>query len=239
MQEYTVESSKELFELLHKFKEGWSWIFRGQSDADWNLLPRVGRPEFRTAYAFKHDEKKILGAWKRYAVHFMRKTPADQWDWLTLAQHHGLATRLLDWTKSPLNAAFFAIDRNKDGDAVVFALEILNEDVIKDDDPFEVDDFGVFFPRGLSARVVNQRGLFTISGKPSIPLEEQIGERLHKITVTSSAIESISESLELFGVNKLSIYQDLDHLSEHLNDYFRKVAADIRAPLINDELPIG
>jgi hypothetical protein len=77
--------------------------YRGLSDAGYELsttLIRLGR-------GFERMEKHLLRNFRKYA--HRDAVPNDSnWNWLTLAQHHGLPTRLMDWTFSPYIAMHFA-----------------------------------------------------------------------------------------------------------------------------------
>ncbi len=219
MKEIRIESSKEFLDKLEELKSSRAWAFRGQSNSNWKLLPKSGREEFSLRYKEPDiTEKRIFESWKRYAVHYTKVVPSDEWDWLSLAQHHGLATRLLDWTKNPLSAAFFAVDSKEMEDSAIYGFKINASEIVENENPFEVKKLKVYYPRGLSARVISQRGIFTISGRPSEPIESQLKDRLHKFVISKDAKSDIKELLNLFNINTLSIYQDLDNLSKHLND---------------------
>ena len=108
--EVRVGSWSELHERL--FEDSWNpaiqrfrsqYAFRGLSDADYRLrttLMRLGGPYTRL-------EAHLLRNFRKYA--HRNVTQGDSvWNWLSVAQHHGLPTRMLDWTYSPLVALHFA-----------------------------------------------------------------------------------------------------------------------------------
>ena len=109
-----VASWSELLDVLHDN----SWndrinrhrshnMFRGQSRAEYELssgLSRNGGAQIKL-------EKHLLRNFLKYARSHLDRTedqPKNFWHWIALAQHHGLPTRLLDWTYSPLISAHFA-----------------------------------------------------------------------------------------------------------------------------------
>lgn len=220
MKKSKVENCLDLLKLLDNYKSSRSWIFRGQANSEWKLQPKAGRSEFANFFGPGLSEIGLFESWKRYASHYLNKEPRNDWDWLALAQHHGLATRLLDWSKNPLNAAYFAVSDASTKDGVIYCYSVKsgsNPDLSSN--PFNEKDFRVFFPTGFTPRILSQRGLFTISGDPEIDLEKLLKYELVKIYIPASAKLEILRSLDFYGVNQLSIFQDLDNLSSYLNQY--------------------
>ncbi len=95
------------------------FIYRGLNHWQQDLatsLQRLGGPYDRL-------ERHLLRNFRKYA--FLDSAPGNStWNWLALAQHHGLPTRLLDFTYSPYVALHFATNEIEafDGDACIWAL---------------------------------------------------------------------------------------------------------------------
>lgn len=79
-----------------------TFAFRGVSDAGFRL--KTGLARLGGDYAAL--ERHLIRNFQKYA-YLERGRQASIWEWLTLAQHHGLPTRLLDWTYSPYIALHF------------------------------------------------------------------------------------------------------------------------------------
>ncbi len=207
--------------IIDKYS-GTNFLFRGQVDFDWELIPKIGRKEFNKTVPATIPEYQILNSWLRYSLPLISKQPIDIWDSLSLAQHHGLATRLLDWTKNPLIALYFATcDFSIKRDSSVFIFNFDNFVMIKDKlDPFNIDYSGVFYPNGVTARVISQRGVFSISHNPIISLDKLLPDSdFIKLRIIKDSKKQIQNTLEQYGINEFSIYQDLDNLSNYLNRF--------------------
>jgi len=105
--EVTVKSWQELMEALYeddlnpeikRHRNG--LVYRGLQSADFELTTSLQRHKSETL------EKHLLRNFQKYAQ--LPNPPSSDWLWLALAQHHGLPTRLLDWSYSPLIALHFA-----------------------------------------------------------------------------------------------------------------------------------
>jgi len=223
MEIFEINSFLEFHSIIQKFSAS-NFLFRGQSKSGWDLIPRIGRPEYNSNVPKIFKEEYIIQSWSRYAIHNLSDIPIDYWDWLSLAQHHGLATRLPDWTKNPLIALYFATENyNNNEDCCVFVVDFQNSPIPTDNvDPFTISSSGFFYPKGLTARVISQRGVFSISHEPKISLEKNIKKcNFFKITIQTKSKKEIQKQLEQYGINEFSIYQDLDSLSDYLNRFVR------------------
>ena len=113
---------------LPEHKELW---FRGE-DGEYGstrLRPKLYRPPGRQALKSVADlldiEDHLFEDFRRCAGQLCDVKPEDDWDWYSLMQHHGVPTRILDWTDGALIGLHFAIRRPGDsnGRAVVFVLD--------------------------------------------------------------------------------------------------------------------
>ncbi len=116
--EYAVNSWSELMDALYfdSWNEGLkrfrsAYVYRGLENAAYPLTTALNR------LGESHLEKHLLRNFRKYSQ--IQNEFTSVWKWLALAQHHGLPTRLLDWTYSPLVALHFAtanfMNFNKDG----------------------------------------------------------------------------------------------------------------------------
>src|SRR5438067_2937656 len=109
LMDVTVRSFQEYHDQILVY-DGDTVIFRGVRDSAFALVPKVGRPELRLRGDLLETEVELLRLFKQRALPYLKTIPRDDWEWLAIAQHHGLATRLLDWTRNPLVAAYFAVE---------------------------------------------------------------------------------------------------------------------------------
>jgi hypothetical protein len=127
VEEYRVQSWLELQDVL--FKDSWNeelglhrsnFAFRGLADASADLSTSLVRLGGDPAVL----EGQVMRAFRKYAAadDVAQDTP---WDWLALGQHHGLPTRLLDWTYSPYVALHFVTPslERYDSDGVVWCVD--------------------------------------------------------------------------------------------------------------------
>ena len=136
-------------------------------------------------------------------------------DRLVVAQHHGLPTRLLDWSFNPLVALFFATNADSTSTGAVYALSHTKTSVpwLKDSDfgsPFAVTGVHGYIPKHVSRRVTGQRGLFTIHGEPTKAFDSPY---LTKIGVTSDCKNDMLKSLKWYGISDQALFPGLDGLA--------------------------
>jgi hypothetical protein len=189
-------------------------VFRGCGSETHEFIPTVGRPP--AVYSALHEER-VFRAFQQSAGSMLQSPVVGDWNWLAVAQHHGLPTRLLDWSTNPLVACYFAISSGRQTEnAVVHAVNIPAEDVVDstiDPNPFLIDRVMFLVPAKSAPRIVNQRGLFSVHHKPDIPW---LPGNADKFVIPAGMRARFRRQLFKMGIDHSHIYPDLVGLCETL-----------------------
>lgn len=213
-------------------------LFRGQRH-DWPLLPSIGR---QPRNDFGHKLKSASGAeeaamfidFKRRATPFLgaNEQPKCDLEWLALAQHSGLHTRLMDWTEDAMAALWFALDGGQDindmrGPVVWILMPedswICKEGGASDKAPLSATDVSVVCPRQFTGRIRSQSAWFTLHSRHKggfQPLQDSARRRaLRKIKLAEGAVIPMRSQLHGLGLTASSIYPDLSGIVKRVNSY--------------------
>ena len=204
-------------------------IYRGQS-VDKNLYPRIGRSGYSHPNRINF-EKKIFLEFIRLSYPHLQGGSLNDWDYLAIAQHYFLPTRLLDWSGNPLVALWFAISDQSvpKPDRVVWCYSFKQEDIVNSEtgDPFSQVKTMVYRPKHISNRIVTQNGWFTShycqkdnNHYTALNRMKDSPPKLTKIKLSIDEKEdrmTLLNSLDSCGVNSYSIFNDLEGLCKYLD----------------------
>lgn len=227
-------------------------LFRGQPER-WELVPGIGR----IAGANQQVERRYLDRFQKLGARLVETSVKSEWEWLSVAQHRGMRTRLLDWTPNPLVALWFALAGHRDEHTqpVVFALEpdpASDENHELPESPFEIQRVSIYRPFDLDSRIRAQASIFTahpwsnVKRDRMVPISVASGTgdlrpgQVREYPLRRQAVNEIRNQLKNCGLNGFSLFPDLEGLARTLTaDLLSELAsANATAGLIPPEIKI-
>lgn len=208
-------------------------IYRGQ-DSEWPLLPYISRIVSRKS--IPSVERQLQSAFEEQSRPFIGQPPMNEWDWLALAQHHGLCTRLLDWTRDPFIALWFAVKlspRNAQFKPEVWVFDADTDNLVSNkthESPFQTDLTRVFIPEPFHPRVEVQKSAFVVfrympeydRGFCELNKNKLLRRRLERVKFPHYNAIQIRTELNKRVYTRFNLFPDLDSTCKKMVERIKK-----------------
>jgi FRG domain len=195
-------------------------LFRGQPRSSYRLIPSVGRVLGKMSEQnLLKQERYAMDIFEREARAFMEGPMPNAWEMLAIAQHHGLPTRLLDWTHNPMAALYFAVCEDLDYDGAVYGLKAgeladVMDTKLAPEDPLTIPVNLQYISPRISPRITVQESVFTIHAYPTQELE---AAGLTRVIIPKATKLSLSMTLYRYGVSRKVLFPGLDGLARSIS----------------------
>lgn len=253
-------------ETLHTWAELQKWLglpqwqeqhngnprfaFRGQADSQWPLRTSLARLFCDNPVAPNEWRRRELKMYRMFHERLLEMCPGMYDDWnpldvLALMQHHGLQTRMLDFTFSPGVGAYFAL-REARGESAIWVVDCAfldrRRETMKLRDycgPTHIPEYDVFHkeqeasyrdvgsimkPKCPNERLAAQRGCFFVQGSISKQVEEDL---IHAKVIISEGVAFESRSqLKALGLARCRLFPKLDELGDEVRRFAVTGSAD-------------
>lgn len=248
MMEIEIDSIDKLINEIKKLRRKYGkqpiW-FRGQENSEWHLVPSIQRGEL------DQKETYITNDFYIYVNQIEDNMPdkTNYAAWMSLMQHYGLPTRILDWSSSPLVACYFAVEKNRDlkNDSCIWVL--IPRKVNKQEDfgecVYPIDAYTVqqmltpafksnakleekFVDKIITChsveknlRMYSQQSSFTVHNSRKKLEEICDSDTLLKFVIPCAYKQELYEAINILGVSTSFIYPDMEHVSKDIIRKYR------------------
>jgi FRG domain-containing protein len=234
-----IETVGDLIKIVNKLPSDdyvGGWFYRGQADATWDIEPKAHRTPHNEGNKFTFKFKM----WLKQAHKYPEIEYENELEAMAIAQHHGFATKLLDWSSNILTAAFFACNSNFDKDGKIYIYfpkqyAYCEEGVLVPGG--EPENVVGYQPKGVAKRLQAQSGYFTYHKEPEFKIENTYFEpgghdTLYEYLIPAEVKTSIIFMLDRLSINYKTLFPDLDGLSKHhcLLDEVRSIEKSKQLP---------
>lgn len=233
------EYKKEISDLT---KNNLNFIFRGHEDSKWLLETSFTRENKNRLVSQKYSYENYFNVVIEIAHQYLGlivnqdliTNKFEVLNFISILQQHGFPTPLLDWTKSPYIAAYFAFkdirDSSKSDHVKIFAFDHSSWlNTYKQE--FEISSskphLSVFFPFSkYNQRLIQQQGIHTISTVDDIDLYVQSCEQaknkkfLHTFQISVKERALAIKDLHLMGISEMSLFPGIDGTCGYLKQRF-------------------